>query len=371
MKLKIAMGVTLVAYVFGFFALQIFAKDKAISELENRDLASMPTFTKKTFLDGSFGKDFETYIADQFPLRNNFISVKAYTELALRKKDNNGVFIGRDGHLMQNFTDENFDQLDKNAQYINTFAENFNVYTLISPTATKILSYKLPKYATPCDEGDSIHRFYGQLNHNVHKVNVLDALLDKKAQPIYYKTDHHWTTLGAYYAYVEFAKSAGFTPLSLDDFNIIDAHKEFYGTLFSRGNFTFAKPDTIQIFEPKKKVDVEVTYVSDNTTTNSLYTYTHLDTKDKYNVFLNGNHPLIKIKTGTKNGKKLLIIKDSYANSLVPFLVNHYEEIHMIDLRLSNIPITSYANENNIKDVLFLYNIQNFTREVKLGWLNR
>lgn len=371
MKLKIAMGATLVAYVFGFFTLQVFATDKTFSELENRDLASAPTFTKKAFLSGSYGEDFEKYIADQFPLRNNFISLKAYSELALQKKDNNGVFIGRDHYFLQDFAGPDTTLLDKNAAYINEFAKNFNVYMMLSPTSTKVLSYKLPAYAVPYDEGTYIHDFYRQLSNDVYKINVLDTLLDKNTEDIYYKTDHHWTTLGAYYAYTEFAKSAGFTPLSLNDFNIIDASSEFYGTLFSKGNFTFAKPDTIQIFEPKEKVDVEVTYVATNTISNSLYAYSHLDTKDKYSVFLDGNHPLITIKTGIKNGKKLLVIKDSYANSLVPFLTNHYEEIHIMDLRLLNMPITTYATQNGIKDVLFLYNVHGFNTEAKYSLLSK
>lgn len=371
MKLKIAMGLTLACYVFGFFTLQIFAKDKTFSALENRELTTAPTFTKEDFLNGTYGENFEKYIADQFPFRNNFISLKAYSELALQKKDNNGVFIGHDGYFLQDFTNPDIALLDKNAGYINNFAKNFNVYMMLAPTSTKVLEYKLPAYAHPYDEGIYIRNFYKQLSNDVHKVNVLDTLLDKNTEDIYYKTDHHWTTLGAYYAYTAFAESAGFTPLSLSDFNIIDANSEFYGTLFSKGNFTFAKPDTIQIFEPKNKVDVEVTYVATNTTTNNLYAYSHLDTKDKYSVFLDGNHPLITMKTGTKNGKKLLVIKDSYANSLVPFLVNHYEEIHIMDLRLLNMPITTYANQNGIKDVLFLYNVQGFNTEVKYSLLGR
>ncbi len=371
MKLKIAMGVTLVAYVFGFFTLQVLAKDKTFSELENRDLASAPKLSKEAFLNGSFGEDFEKYIADQFPLRNKFISLKAYSELALQKTDNNGVFIGKGGYFLQDFTKPDTVLMDKNSAYINEFAKKFNVYMMLSPTSTKVLEYKLPSYATPYDEGTYIRNFYKQLSTKVHKVNVLDTLLDKNTEDIYYKTDHHWTTLGAYYAYTAFAKSAGFTPLSLSDFNIIDANSEFYGTLFSKGNFTFAKPDTIQIFEPKQKVDVEVKYVSSNTTTNSLYAYSHLDTKDKYSVFLDGNHPLITIKTGVKNGKKLLVIKDSYANSLVPFLTNHYEEIHIMDLRLLNMPITTYATQNGIKDVLFLYNVHGFNTEAKYSLLGK
>lgn len=373
MKLKssMTMGITFIIYIAGFFTLQILSPDKTFSELENRNLATAPTFTKETLLDGTYGTDFETYIADQFPLRNTFISLKSYSELALQKKDNNGVYIGKDGYFLQDFKTPDLTLAAKNAAYINAFAKDFNVTMLLSPTATKVLADHLPPYATPYDEGKYIEDFKAQLSADVHFVPVLDLLSAKKAEPIYYKTDHHWTTLGAYYAYTAFCDTVGLTPLSLSDFNIEDASTDFYGTLFSKGNFTFAKPDTLQLFYPKEPVDVEVTYVATDKVTNSPYELSHLETKDKYSVFLDNNHPLITIKTSVENGKKLLILKDSYANSFVPFLMNHYEEIHILDLRLLNMPIRTYAKENNIEDVLFLYNVQNFSTEAKLSLLGK
>lgn len=370
-NLKIALGVTLVGYTFGFLGLHVLAQDKDFSPLENRTLTPVPIFSTSSFVNGSFGKTFESYIADQFPYRDNFISIKAYSELALQKKDNNGVYIGKDDYFLQNFDSPNFDVIQKNANYLNAFAENFNVSMLLAPTSTKVHADKLPPYATSYDDALYINSLYDKLSDKINKVNVLDTLLAKNKEYIYYKTDHHWTSLGAYYAYTTWAESVGIKPLALSDFNIKEVSNSFYGSLFSKGNFTFATPDTVSIFESKKPVDVTVNYVNDNKVVNSLYNFDYLKEKDHYSIFLDSNHPLITVKTSVNNDKKLLVIKDSYANSMIPFLIHHYEEIHIMDLRFLNMPITTYAHQNGIKDVLFIYNTQGFNTEVKYSLLNR
>ncbi|MBE6024323.1 MAG: hypothetical protein E7231_14255 [Cellulosilyticum sp.] len=370
-KLPLLIGCSFIAYIGFFFIFQLIHPKQSFSELENRNLATMPSFSIETLLDGSFGSDFETYIADQFPLRNNFISIKSNSEHLLQKKENNGVFIGKDGYLLQNFEKPDMELAYRNATYISNLAEHFNVYMALAPTATKVLEDKLPMYASPYDEGQYITDFYNALSDNVHKVPVLETLIEQSStnNQLYYKTDHHWTTLGAYYAYSSFCNVAGITPTPLDAFDIETVSTDFYGSLFSKGNFTFIEPDSLQIFYPKVDNPLSITNVLEETTSDSLYDYSYLEAKDKYSVFLDGNHPLIQIKTSVKNGRKLLILKDSYANCFVPFLASHYEEIEILDLRLANFPIQTYAKENQIDDILLLYNVQNFNAEGKLSLL--
>lgn len=371
LNLPLALGLTFSAYIFGLFSYHIIAPDKDFSELENRTLKSFPKFSKERFFEGTFGKEFETYIADQFPFRPEFISLKSHSELLLQKKENNGVYIGEDDYFMQHFTTPNLELTSKNASYISQFADvsGLNVYMLLSPTSTKIHEDKLPAYATPYDEKEYIEYFTSKLSENVSVVDLYSALNEHRNEYVYYKTDHHWTTLGAYYGYLAWSEAAGQEPLTLEDFEVVNASDSFYGTLFSKGNFTYAKPDTIQVFNSKTPNTLEVNYVSTNTVTNSLYEESYLDTKDKYSMFLDNNHPLITIKTSVKNGKTLMVLKDSYANCFVPFLTQHYEEIHVLDLRMMNMPILNYAKTNNIDDVIFLYNVQNFSVEAKFSLL--
>lgn len=376
-KLPLLVGITFIVYIAFFFVFQLFHQDKTFSELENRNLAAKPTLSLAGILDGSFGDDFETYIADQFPLRNNFIALKSNSERLLQKKENNGVFLGKDGYLLQNFKVPNMELAQRNAGYINQLAEHFNVYMALAPTATKVLEEKLPAFASPYDEGQYISDFYAALSNKVHKVPLLETLskqhhLDDcfpNEVQLYYKTDHHWTTLGAYYGYTSFCETAGISPYPLSAFNIETVSDAFYGSLFSKGNFTFIKPDSLQLFYPKNDNPLTVTYEASGVTTDSLYEYSYLETKDKYSIFLDNNHPLIRITTSIPNGRKLMVIKDSYANCFIPFLTAHYEEIQVLDLRLLTMPIQTYAAENNIDDILILYNVQNFSAEGKLSLL--
>lgn len=362
MKRSFHIGMTLgfVVYIGGFFALQILGQDKTFSELENRPLAGKPTWSKESFFEGTYGKKVEKYIADQFPLRNQFIALKAQSELLLQKKENNGVYIGADGYFLQKFETPDKTLMEKNIQYINQFAENFNVYFMLAPTATKVHEDKLPSFAVPYDEENFIGEISEGLQDSIHKIDVLGTMKEHKNEYIYYKTDHHWTTLGAYYAYEDFCKEYGIEPLPITDFDRVIGSEAFYGSLFSKGNFTFAQPDILEFFMPKESVEMDVYYMAEDKHTNSLYEMSHLDKKDKYSVFLDNNHPIIQIKTELKNGKKLAIVKDSYANAFIPFLAQHFEEIHVLDLRFLNMPIATYMRSNDLQDVLMLYNVQNF-----------
>lgn len=357
---------TFIAYIFTFFIMHYVMKDKEFSELENRLLEQKPEFSFASLFGGQYTKKFETYVDDQFPMRNEFISIKSYTQLAMQRKDNNGVYIGKEGYFLQDFKNPDMELLKKNISYINKFSEELNTYLMLAPTATKVYSELLPKYAQPYDEEAYISMVKNSLSSDVKFIDLLRTMEEKKGEDIYYKTDHHWTTLGAYYAYVEFIKNLGIEPIPIDEFNIEVASNEFYGSLFSKGNFTFAKGDKLDIYNWKEDNPLEVQYVAENKKFDSLYERSHLEKKDKYSVFLDNNHPLVVIKSSINNGKKLMVVKDSYANCLIPFLANHFEEIHVLDPRFLNMPISQYAKGNNIKDVLLLYNVQNFAKETSL-----
>ena len=370
-KFQIMMTLSFVVYIGGFFVLQLLHQDKTYSELENRNLAQKPTWNKEDFLKGIYGKEVEEYIADQFPFRNQFIAMKSQSELILQKKENNGVYIGKDDYFFQKFNKPDDALMKKNIQYINTFAQHFNVYFMLVPTATKIYEDKLPLFATPYDEQDFIEAVNKGLDDKIHKIDVLQVMQQHKNEALYYKTDHHWTTLGAYYAYEAFCESYGIEPVPISNFERVVGSEAFYGSLFSKGNFTFAKPDTLELFIPKEEELLDVYYMGENKHTDSLYEMSHLNKKDKYSVFLDNNHPVIQIKTHIKNGKKIAIVKDSYANAFIPFLTSHFEEIHVLDLRFLNMSIASYMRENKLEDVLLLYNVQNFATVNQLSLLGK
>lgn len=340
--------------------------DRKFSEEENRILQSKPTFSWKSLEEGKFTKKYEEYITDQFPFRDFWVSVKASSERLLQKRDNNGVYLGKDGYLLQKVDKVNEEILNKNLEAINIFAKNntkSKVYFLLIPNSVEVLKEKLPPFATSKNQLNIITDVQKKLDSSITFSDGYKALSKHKDEYIYYKTDHHWTSSGAYYAYNYLGNKMEYSPFPIEDFNIEKVTDEFYGTLYSKGNFRSTKPDSIHIFKPKREPSYTVEYLDTNTSSHSLYEFKHLNTKDKYSLFLDGNHALSIIKTDINKDKKLLIIKDSYAHSLIPFLTNNYGEIHVIDLRYFNMSVGNYMKENNIEEVLLVYNILSFVED--------
>lgn len=181
-------------------------------------------------------------------------------------------------------------------------------------------------------------------------------------ESLYYKTDHHWTTYGAFLAYSAWCKMNGIST-DINEFEIESVTEEFQGTLHSKVLGTHCAFDKIELFKRKNEIQYRVEFNFGKTYSDTVYAMERLSQKDKYQVFLNGNHPEITIKTSQTNGKHLLIVKDSFANAFIPFLLNDYETIHIIDPRYYHGNIDEYIKDNNINEYLFLYNIKNFCED--------
>lgn len=353
-----------------FFAITVVLNsllpDRSFSEAENRILSSRPVFSWNSLKEGKFTKEYEQYIIDQFAFRDFWVSVKSSGERVLQKKDNNGVYLGKDSYLLQKIDYIDKEITEKNIAAINTFVSNnpsVKLSFLLAPNSVSVLRDKLPPFAATIDQLEIFETIKKNLDSHAAFVDVYDELAKHKDEYIYYKTDHHWSSLGAYYAYNKAGSTLGYKPLSIDSFNIEKVTNEFYGTLYSKGNYRFIKPDSINIFKPKEEYSVKVQHLDTETTSDSLYSLSYLDKKDKYSVFLDGNHALSIIQTNNNKNKKLLVIKDSYAHSLVPFLTNNYNEIHMLDLRYFNISVSDYIKQNGISEILLLYNVSSFTED--------
>ncbi|EDS78412.1 conserved hypothetical protein [Clostridium botulinum C str. Eklund] len=410
MKLhKFFLSILMIVFVMAMFVINSVSKEKRFSEAENRVLQNKPTYSFEKLKSGKFTQEYEKYITDQFAFRNFWVGVKSSSDKLLGKKDNNGVYLGSNGYLLEKPAKVDKDLLEDNIESINEFAKRnpqCKVNFLLVPNSVKVLQDKLPKYATHEDEKKIIDSVKKDLNSkNIKFVDVYDDLNMHNKEYIYYKTDHHWTTLGAYYAYKNLGNVLNYKPLELNDFNIEKVTDSFYGTLYSKGNYREIQPDFIQIFKSKKEIKYKVKYFDNKKSTDTLYEMKNLNKKDKYSIFLDGNHDLVVINTNSKDeninkkqciikqkirknkkkkfvkkrkrikysrvkeNKKLLIIKDSYAHSLVPFLTNHYDEIHMIDLRYFNDNVDKYMKDNNIKNILILYNGLSFIKEQTISKL--
>lgn len=345
---------------------------RSFSENENRYLAQKPEFSTESLINGKYTKDYEEFITDQFVERDKWIRLKTLTERAMLKQDINGVFIGKDGYLMEKHNDSDIDkeQMVKNeerlAEFIAKYGEQLgeeHVKAMIIPTASEILTEKLPPFAPGFNQNEMIERIKKETEQTgSFFVDVRETLKRHKDESIYYRTDHHWTSLGAYYAYEQWAELCGFTPIPHEQFEIEKVTDSFYGTIFSKVNMK-VNPDSIHLYETKEDMDYHLTYNQGEKETDTLYDMEKLKEKDKYSVFLGGNNAVVQIDTNNKNDRRLLVIKDSFAHSFVPFTVNHFEQTFMVDFRYFKMGISKYIEENNITDILVLYNTINFAKD--------
>lgn len=361
-----ALAILLLLFTGAVLAINLLTPRKAFSESENRMLQQFPTFSLQALGSGQFASQFESYLSDQFMGRDYWIGLKSDSDLALGKKESNGVYIGKDGYLMQKFVPPPTGDLEEKLNAIQAFdkaAPGLRKYIMLAPTAAAVLEDKLPPYVSGEDEKVYWEKIKNSLPGNIQNIDVSQALETNKDQPIYYKTDHHWTTKGAFLAYRELGAPMGFTPKSEDDFNIRVVSSHFYGSLYSKSGFRRIQPDAIALYEPKMPETVSVNYVDEQRSSNSMYAMDNLSKKDKYTVFFNGNHGLIRITTGHTEGRKLLVVKDSYANSLIPFLTAHFSEIDVVDLRYYDENILQLAEERKIQDMLILYNMITFAED--------
>ncbi len=339
----------------------IVVPDKYYSETEKRTLAQKSSISLSDFKSGKTGTEIETYLSDQFPLRNGWIAFKTLTERFCGKTEISDVYFGKDGYLIDSFTAYDKEQFSKNVAALKTLSEKMKkagvpMKTMLVPTAAQILSNKLPHCAPNLDQKALLDYAKAQ---GLDTVNVFDVLSAHRNEYIYYKTDHHFTSLGAYYCYAAWLKMQGKTAEPLSAWQSQNLCNNFRGTTYNKVNYPFAASDTITAYY--KTLKHTVNYNSGNYVTDSIYERKYLSGKDQYAVFLNSNQSTTVVNGGGKG--KLLIIKDSYANSFAQFVIDDYAETHLIDLRFFKDSVSDYVKENGITQVLVLYNIPNFASD--------
>lgn len=358
------MAIVFVLIIFILTILNLIKKDQSFSESENRMLAEKPKFSIERLIQGKYTDRFETYINDQFIFRDLFVKIKTTTDYLLGKRENNHVFLGRKGYLIEDFTEPNQENTKANAEAISSFAKEYGgikQYMLLSPTAISVLEDYLPLFAKGNDQRKAITEFQTLLEETpIIMIDVEEDLIANKEKGVFYKTDHHWTTFGAYMA---FEKAAKIMDLPAENIfyesNIVTY--DFQGTLSAKSGFRTGEKEKMEVYLPKSGgVSYVVNYVEEQEKTTTLYDITKLEVRDKYAMFLSGNHSQIKIRTTAESGERLLIFKDSYANSFVQFLLPYYREIVIVDPRYYYEDIRELIQEEKISQILYLYNANTF-----------
>lgn len=345
-----------------FFVINIVKPKKDFSDTENRMLAKRPELTWESVKTGKFMSEFESYVSDQFFLRNQWISLKFYEDKLLGKRESNGVYLGKKGCLMEKLSEPDWDNVKKNTAAMKNFAQshkNIPVYMALVPNAAYVLKDKMPANAPVRDQMKDLKEVRKLVGNGIRNIDVAEVMKKHADQAIYYKTDHHWTSLGARYAFEKIAEDMKIQNVDTSYKEYVVTEK-FQGTLTSKSGY-HGEEDAISVYEPKNiKTDYIVMYTEEGRKTTSIFESKALKEKDKYTVFFGGNHARVDIGTTQKERKNLLLFKDSYANCMVQFLLPYYQNIVMIDPRYFYESVDSIITSYGITDVLFLYNMDTF-----------
>ena len=357
-------------FFVGVFVLDCLTPDREISELENTTLTQRPAITAQILTAkglNNFFSSYTQYTKDQIPGRDGWISLQSFVETALfQKTQSGGVLLGSEGQMFNRtfgLVSSEEKTFPRNVAAVTSLSARYpgKVYAMVVPAASVIYPERVPAAAPILDETVYLNQIQTAVEESGGTfVSVEQTLADHKDEYIYYRTDHHWTTLGAYYAYSQLCDLLGLTPFDLDSHQPVEI-PDFYGTFYSRARTWNAQPDTLTYYDldnPMTIYTVTGAGMPDAGETTGLYDLAKLGVYDKYAVFLHGNNGLSRVE-GDGEGR-ILVIKDSYANSLVPFLTANYAEIDVVDLRNYNYGLDTLIAENDYDQILVLYSFDSF-----------
>lgn len=357
-----AVFITAAAFIIIIALLLPILPHKTFSEKENRYLAEFPEFSLSEIVSGEFMDGLNTFLEDHFPGRDLWISVKTEYEIICGSREINGIYLAKDNYLMEDYkAPESTERITSTLAAMNDKLKEqkpgISSHLMLIPTSAVIYEEKLPSGASIYDQ-QAVRAEIAE-GSGFDYIDCYDELMaNKDGDTLYYTTDHHWTTLGAYYGYVSYCEAVGLTPTPLDEFDSEVVTEDFHGTYSSKVLRPFEQGDPITVYyDPQSSLTV--TYDDTGEVTDTLYNLSYTEEKDKYSLFLNNLHPLITVENSqAESDNALLLVKDSYANSMVPFLTRHYKTIYILDTRYYKNGPMSFINEHeDITDFLILYNM--------------
>lgn len=354
------------AFLALFAAANALTHDREFSPVENRSLAQRPKLSAAKVLSGEFMSDFEEYVTDQFVGRTNWVSGKARAEKLAGKLENNGVYFGTDGRtLIADYPVPDEKRVAENLNYVSKLGEKLPipVYFSLIPGKSQVYADLLPAGAPVGDQQEILDRASQTPNVTWLALAGKDyGGWDKSLN--YYATDHHWTTRGAYNGYRALMEGMGLEGVAAETFTTVT--EDFQGTTWSSSGAYWYPPDRMEIAVSDEGVSVTNNFTG-QPMEGSLYNYDKLEQKDKYPFFLGGNQPLCVVKSEKPGATgRLLVVRDSFSDSLAPFLTQNFAEVHLVDLRYYKVPLGQYVAENRIDQVLVLYSVDNFVSDANL-----
>ena len=369
-KYGIVLTVLFCVFIGGVCLASLLLPDKEFSEMENRSLARPPVLSLEALGDGSFMDQAEDYAADHIALRDFWVALKAWGERLSGKQENGGVYFGGKNTLIARVEEPDAEKLERDVGYVDALAggTSIPVYFGLIPSAAAVWAGRLPAGAPTADEVSYINKLYFSTGANT--VGLYEALSAHAEEDISYRTDHHWTSLGAFYGANAIFEAMDLEPLDLSDYEKTTVSEDFNGTSFSSSGARWLPPDAIDVYIPEDGVEVTA-YFTGEPEQGSLYVERFLQVKDKYSFFLGGRQPLCVIRSEKNDGPKIAVVRDSYSDSLAPFLTERFSEVHLIDPRNNYNSVRDYAEKNDLDAILVLYSFANFATDQNLFVLAR
>lgn len=348
----------------------MFMPVKSFSELENRVLSQEIRWDRDLLKSGVLAERVEAYAQDQFPFRETLINLKSDVEVLLGKGVNNGVYKGDDGYLFKKpgvYEEEILLENIKAMKNLSTYLED-KLTMIISPPSSMVLEEKLPDFVN-VDEEKAYYQFILDELKTSQVVPVFEKLQEHDQEEIYFRTDHHWTQYGAYLAYEELMHSISLKPVDNALFSV-QKIQGFQGTLYSRFRGSFIKEEDFVFYE-SEKYDYIVEYIAEERMEKEILFKENLENRDKYKLYLDGNYPLIRIRNPhAEQEEKVLVIKDSFANAMVPYLAESFTEVHYMDLRYNNTSLKEYMEKEGFTRVILLYGMDTIGEDPNLKKLD-
>ncbi len=363
------LGLVFVAILIFFFVANIVKGDRDTSDLENRSLAQRPALTWQSVSSGTFMDRFESYVSDQFFGRNVFREIDTGFSRFGGSREENEVYRGRKRQLMEDIAVPDSDLLSADVAGLNSYAQAFpdvSTHLLLVPDAATIMPDQLPRLVSVADQTELFRELQAQLDDGIVWMDAVSSLENHTEEKLYYKTDNHWTTQGAYDVFLDTADDLGIGDPESISYEELCVAYDFNGTLSSTSGFMPIYKEEIDVFLPDDQTFYLVTYDEELTKTPSVYSTDALDTRDKYAVFMGGNHSLVTIDSAVDNDRVLLVVKDSFANCYIPFLIPYYSRIIVVDPRYYVGTIEDVTYTYGVTDALFLYSGNTFFTDTNL-----
>ena len=351
----------ILVYIGVFFVSFIFLPKEKRSSEENRELSVIADVTAEEIYDGRLFSEISDYMTDRFPLRSNWISLSAEIKSDLTESIINGIYVG-DGMLLETGLDKQTEGFASTAASINSYASRFKgtVYLAVIPTSSGIYNEQLPEYMLTVRENTRISRFYEQLSSSIRRIDAYNILKSQKENYIYYRNDNRWTSYGAYTVYRSVIQKLGFNPTAYDKYTIEHITDDYRGNLYNKCLYSSMKADIIDFYKYPDGAQI-VSCIGTDTEgrrfEKAIYDKMYLDSDDKYNVFYGKPAMLTEIRTTVNNNKKLLVIKDSFCDSFIPFLIQHYSEIAIVDPAMIDGSIKEVVSPDEYDQTLIIIGI--------------